>query len=161
MYQPGIMSLVEISNFLFSTGLQSTLLTYTMMKQITWSDQRIGYDDADTIALRKQFANNPFLLVLWPGVSILTLEREAVQIFPSTDGTCGLASGGTVCFDSGFGHRCSSSGWYGSIYYDTGCQRGDCYRPTTDGECGSVHNHRLYRLVRWNMLFCKQLLWKQ
>ncbi|KUI70476.1 putative chitinase 3 [Cytospora mali] len=53
----GIMSLVEIEQLIEGKGLTPTYLPEAMMKQITWDDQWIGYDDADTIVAKKAWAD--------------------------------------------------------------------------------------------------------
>ena len=53
----GVMSLLEIENLIKQKSLKPLLLSDAMMKQITWDDQWIGYDDADTIALKKVWAD--------------------------------------------------------------------------------------------------------
>lgn len=54
---PGVMSLREIDQVIEERKLTPTLLPESMMKQITWADQWIGYDDADTIKLKKAWAD--------------------------------------------------------------------------------------------------------
>ena len=58
--QTGVMSLVEIQQLVAThqPKIYPELLKDPMMKQITWDDQWIGYDDDETIALKKTFANN-------------------------------------------------------------------------------------------------------
>lgn len=53
----GVLSLVEIESYIKTKNLVPELLKASMMKQITWDDQWIGYDDSDTIALKKQWAS--------------------------------------------------------------------------------------------------------
>jgi hypothetical protein len=55
----GIMSLQELESIVIpSLGIQPTLLETDMMKQLTWGDQWIGYDDMATIAMKKQWASS-------------------------------------------------------------------------------------------------------
>jgi chitinase len=51
------MSLVEIEEIIASRSLVPQLLSASMMKQITWGDQWIGYDDHETIALKTAWAD--------------------------------------------------------------------------------------------------------
>lgn len=51
------MSLREIQQKIEADNLQPKLLPEAMMKQITWADQWIGYDDDETIALKKAWAD--------------------------------------------------------------------------------------------------------
>ncbi|KAL8690520.1 MAG: hypothetical protein Q9218_004051 [Villophora microphyllina] len=53
----GVLSLREIQQKITDLKLTPKLLDAAMMKQITWADQWIGYDDADTIALKKAWAD--------------------------------------------------------------------------------------------------------
>lgn len=53
----GVMSLKEIESLALQVGVKPTLLAGDMMKQLTWSDQWVGYDDLETIAMKKQWAN--------------------------------------------------------------------------------------------------------
>lgn len=52
------MSLSEIKQVIKDKNLRPTLLLKSLMKQITWGDQWIGYDDEETIAAKKEFANS-------------------------------------------------------------------------------------------------------
>lgn len=54
----GVMSLIEIETLTKEKGIVPELLQSSMMKQISWGNQWIGYDDMDTIALKKQWASN-------------------------------------------------------------------------------------------------------
>ncbi len=58
--QTGVMSLIEIQQLIAThqPKIYPDLLKDPMMKQITWDDQWIGYDDDETIALKKTFAND-------------------------------------------------------------------------------------------------------
>ncbi|PVH83988.1 glycoside hydrolase family 18 protein, partial [Cadophora sp. DSE1049] len=46
--EPGVMSLSEVKQVIKDRKLQPTFLYDSMMKQITWDDQWIGYDDEET-----------------------------------------------------------------------------------------------------------------
>ncbi|KAI9712955.1 MAG: hypothetical protein M1812_006702 [Candelaria pacifica] len=49
---------LEISQIIASKGLYVELLKDPAIKMISWDDQWIGFDDADTIALKTSFANS-------------------------------------------------------------------------------------------------------
>ncbi|KAM0488654.1 hypothetical protein ACHAP7_000697 [Fusarium lateritium] len=53
----GVMSLGEIKNLIKNKGVKSTYLKESMMKQVTWDDQWIGYDDEETFADKKAWAD--------------------------------------------------------------------------------------------------------
>lgn len=54
----GVMSLQELTDTVIpQLSVQPTLLADDMMKQLTWSDQWIGYDDAETISMKKTWAS--------------------------------------------------------------------------------------------------------
>lgn len=53
----GVMSLSEIEAAIEERNLKPELLTEIAMKQIAWSDQWIGYDDAETLAMKRAFAD--------------------------------------------------------------------------------------------------------
>lgn len=53
----GVMSLVEIQQLIKRRNLKPQYLPDSMMKQITWDDQWIGYDDEETFAAKKNFAD--------------------------------------------------------------------------------------------------------
>jgi chitinase len=55
---PGVMSLSEIKQTIKDRRLTPKLLTESLMKQITWDDQWIGYDDEETFALKRSFADS-------------------------------------------------------------------------------------------------------
>ncbi|KUJ07443.1 uncharacterized protein LY89DRAFT_725922 [Mollisia scopiformis] len=51
---PGIMSLQEIANLIPQLGITPMILDSTaMMKYLVWSNQWLGYDDLETIAMKK------------------------------------------------------------------------------------------------------------
>jgi chitinase len=52
------MSLVEIEQLIKNRNLQPQYLADAMMKQITWDDQWIGYDDEETFAAKTAFADS-------------------------------------------------------------------------------------------------------
>ncbi|KAH6671248.1 glycoside hydrolase superfamily [Halenospora varia] len=54
---PGVMSLREIEQKIAVDNLTPLLLPDSMMKQITWGDQWIGYDDAETIKMKQDWAD--------------------------------------------------------------------------------------------------------
>ncbi|PCD34001.1 hypothetical protein FGRA07_09156 [Fusarium graminearum] len=53
----GVMSLGEIKNLIKNKGVKSIYLEEAMMKQISWDDQWIGYDDEETFAAKKAWAD--------------------------------------------------------------------------------------------------------
>ncbi|KAH7202713.1 glycoside hydrolase superfamily [Fusarium redolens] len=53
----GVMSLGEIKKMIKNRGVESTYLKDSMMKQIAWDDQWIGYDDEETFADKKAWAD--------------------------------------------------------------------------------------------------------
>lgn len=53
------MSLQELTDIIIpEVGVKPTLLEADMMKQLTWGNQWIGYDDFETIAMKKQWASD-------------------------------------------------------------------------------------------------------
>ena len=54
---PGVMSLLEIQQLIKKRGIQPQYNKDMMMKQITWDDQWIGYDDEETFAAKKAWAD--------------------------------------------------------------------------------------------------------
>jgi chitinase len=55
---PGVMSLLEIQQLIKRKGITPQYLPDSMMKQITWDDQWIGYDDEETFAAKKAWADS-------------------------------------------------------------------------------------------------------
>lgn len=53
----GVLSLNEIKQTIKKRNLTPKYLPNSMMKQITWDDQWIGYDDDDTFAAKKAWAD--------------------------------------------------------------------------------------------------------
>lgn len=143
--QAGVMSLVEIQTLIQQKNLVPELLSAPMMKQITWDDQWIGYDDVDTIALKKSVANSLCFggTMAWSvdfnsGTGSGSTPDKNVPI--TTDGSCGASNNYTICGNWPSGGCCSSSGYCGSApaYCGSGCQSGPCSvgGTTTDGTCG-------------------------
>ncbi|KAF5024578.1 hypothetical protein F66182_3341 [Fusarium sp. NRRL 66182] len=54
----GVMSLLEIQQLIKKKNLKPQYLPDSMMKQITWDDQWIGYDDDETFAAKRAFADS-------------------------------------------------------------------------------------------------------
>lgn len=54
----GVLSLIEIQQLIKEKNLKPKYLPDSMMKQITWDDQWMGYDDAETIKNKKAWADN-------------------------------------------------------------------------------------------------------
>jgi len=122
------MSLVEIELLIEEMGIVPTLLSDADMKQITWGNQWIGYDDADTFALKTSFANNLcFGGTMYWSVDFNSGAGSGLNPPVTTDGSCGIQNGGTVC-GNGFGSCCSASGYCGDSmdYCGSGCQSGSC-----------------------------------
>ncbi|KAH8797670.1 bacteriodes thetaiotaomicron symbiotic chitinase [Xylogone sp. PMI_703] len=153
----GVMSLTEIEELISEKGLVPELLSDIAMKQITWDNQWMGYDDSETIALKKQFADRTCFggTMIWSidyysGIGdLLTRISGDTPTNPNavntTDGTCGTINGTqTVCGDWPQGSCCSSAGFCGNTpaHCGSGCQSGPCTigGVTTDGTCGSA-NH--------------------
>ncbi|RWA12354.1 hypothetical protein EKO27_g2735 [Xylaria grammica] len=53
----GVMSLQEVERLMKEEGVQSRLLAREMMKELTFGDQWIGYDDLETIRMKKEWAS--------------------------------------------------------------------------------------------------------
>ena len=53
----GVMSLFEIQEIIREKGITPQYNADSMMKQITWDDQWIGYDDSETIKAKKAWAD--------------------------------------------------------------------------------------------------------
>jgi chitinase len=54
----GVMSNREIQQLIVEKSLKPTLVAEAMVKQVTWEDQWIGYDDEETIAMKTAVAND-------------------------------------------------------------------------------------------------------
>jgi chitinase len=55
---PGVMSLAEIKRRAKELNIKPEYLPDSMMKQLTWDDQWIGYDDEETFVKKKEFADS-------------------------------------------------------------------------------------------------------
>ncbi|KAK6429838.1 hypothetical protein LTR95_014010 [Oleoguttula sp. CCFEE 5521] len=93
----GVMSLLEIQNLIKQKGLTPKLLPDSIMKQITWDDQWIGYHDADTIKLKKAWADGQCFggTMIW-SVDFNSGSGSGDVPSNTTDGSCGPAHGGTA-----------------------------------------------------------------
>ena len=142
----GVLSLAEIQGYIADEELVPELLQAAMMKQITWDDQWIGYDDAETVAMKKTWASG----LCFGGTMIWSVDFNAGNgsgaddsgnnAPVTTDGSCKTIHDGTICGNWTTGSCCSSSGFCGSGpgYCGNGCQSG-LFLPggeTTDGTCG-------------------------
>jgi len=139
----GVMSLDEINDLIEEKGLTPRLLPGAMMKELVWDDQWIGYDDEETVAMKKAFANNLGFggTMAW-SVDFNSGASDGPPL--STDGSCGPKNGGAVCEGTPFGDCCSVNGWCGSTqdHCGSGCISGKCIQGgvTTDGTCGAGAN---------------------
>jgi len=128
---PGVMSLTEIQALIRTGNLIPELLQDSMMKQITIGNQWIGYDDDETISMKKNWADSVCLggTMIWSVDLKAGVDDGVVRTRqPTTDGTCGLAAGEKSCDGWSTGSCCSAHGWCGGTadYCGTGCQSGPC-----------------------------------
>ncbi|KAH6962784.1 hypothetical protein DER45DRAFT_590696 [Fusarium avenaceum] len=139
----GVMSLSEVEDMI-KGGATSRLLESSAMKELIFDDQWIGYDDEETVEMKRKFANNYCFggLMAWsvdfePGTGN-TGDSEPAK---STDGRCGPNFKGTTCEGTSFGDCCSEGGWCGSTdgHCGTGCISGKCKEggKSTNGRCGA------------------------
>ncbi|KAI1269774.1 glycoside hydrolase superfamily [Xylariaceae sp. FL1019] len=123
----GVMSLREIQQKIDKDGLTPQLLPEAMVKQLVFEDQWIGYDDDETIAMKKSWADG----LCFGGTMVWSIDFDSSTAGSgdepptTTDGTCGVQAGGVICGDFENGDCCSSSGYCGSgpAYCSNGCQR--------------------------------------
>ena len=143
--QAGVLSLVEIQKMIANGQAKSTLNTAAAMKELTFADQWIGYDDDETVALKRKFANDQCFggIMAW-SVDFNSGSGDGDTPPVSKDGKCGPANGGATCEGSGFGDCCSSSGWCGTddAHCGTDCISGKCNQGgvSTNGRCGAGFN---------------------
>jgi hypothetical protein len=119
------MSLLEIKKLIKEKKLTPRLNSDSMMKELIWDDQWIGYDDEETHEMKRKFANNLCFggTMAW-SVDFNSGTGDGDSAPVSTDGRCGAAGGGSQCEGSTFGDCCSSSGYCGG----------------TETHCGSVES---------------------
>ena len=72
----GILSLPEIDQIIQEKGLTPQLIPDAMLKQISWDDQWIGYDDNETIALKTAWSDKLCL----GGTQIWSIDLGASSI---------------------------------------------------------------------------------
>ncbi|KAF9774989.1 hypothetical protein IL306_006934 [Fusarium sp. DS 682] len=87
----GVMSLGEIKN-LIKKGVKSVYLKDSMMKQITWDDQWIGYDDEETFADKKAWAYG----LCFGGTRVWSIDFQPSDSSSGGGGSGGGSGGGTV-----------------------------------------------------------------
>jgi hypothetical protein len=92
------MSLTEIQDRIQETGIQPQLNSVTMMKELTWQDQWIGYDDEETVAMKTTYASASCFggTMAW-SVDFHSGTGNSDTPPLSTDGSCGTANGGSIC----------------------------------------------------------------
>lgn len=141
--QAGVMSLSEVQDMI-KKGATSRLLEDSAMKELVFDDQWIGYDDEETVEMKRKFANNYCFggLMAWsvdfePG----TGSSDNGEPAKSTNGRCGPDFKGTTCVGTSYGECCSEGGWCGSTegHCGTGCISGKCKEggKSTNGRCGA------------------------
>lgn len=142
-----MLSLTEIKNLIKEKNIEPRLNSESMMKELVWDDQWMGYDDEKTHEMKRKFANDLCFggTMAW-SVDLNSGTGDTDDAPLSTDGRCGPDNGGAMCDGSGFGKCCSSGGWCGSsdTHCGSGCLNGKCHEgiETTDGTCGTGHGIR-------------------
>lgn len=107
----GVMSLQEINSIIIpELGIEPILDSVAMMKYLVWSNQWIGYDDLDTIAMKKSWASSHCFggTMIW---SIDLFSGSGSGDTPDGTVSCSSDPGGTS------GQSGSSSGGCGGIVY--------------------------------------------
>jgi len=107
----------EIQKIIDKQRIQPTIDNVALMKQVTWSNQWIAYDDRDTLQLKKKWADK----YCFGGMVVWAVDYEATagsddppeDLPVSQDGSCGQAAGRT-CQGSVFGDCCSQYNYCGS-----------------------------------------------
>ncbi|KFY44882.1 hypothetical protein V494_01266 [Pseudogymnoascus sp. VKM F-4513 (FW-928)] len=118
--EKGVMSLTEIQKMIETEGITPTLLGPQMMKSIQWADQWIGYDDDETFAMKKTWADDycfggtmAWSVDFYSGPGNSNSDPGNGNTPPTTtDGTCGKDHDYTMC-GNGFGSCCSGAGCIG------------------------------------------------
>jgi hypothetical protein len=82
---PGVMSLSEIKRTALRKGIKPRYLDDAMMKELTWSDQWIGYDDEETFAAKKRFANS----LCFGGTMIWSIDFQETNHVPALEASDG------------------------------------------------------------------------
>ena len=80
----GVMSLGEIKNLIKNKGIKSTYLKDSMMKQIAWDDQWIGYDDEETFHDKKAWADGH----CFGGLAVWSIDLEGQYVPNVYSGGC-------------------------------------------------------------------------
>ncbi|KAG9252605.1 uncharacterized protein F5Z01DRAFT_675725 [Emericellopsis atlantica] len=125
----GVLSLVEIKEMIASGEAKSNTLPGIGMKELVWDNQWVGYDDEETVELKRKFANDQCFggLMAW-SVDFNSGDGSGTDAPKSEDGYCGPNHNGTTCPGSDYGDCCSTSGYCGSSdgYCGSACISGDC-----------------------------------
>ncbi|EHA54455.1 hypothetical protein MCOR27_003429 [Pyricularia oryzae] len=143
---PGVLSLNEINRIAAARGLTPRYDSKAMVKQLSWDNQWVGYDDAQTWAAKKTWADSVCIggTMVW-ATDFTTIPGPlgGAGNPVTTDGRCGSAFGNAICGNWPDGNCCSVAGWCGSssAHCGNGCQSGNCNSTgggnvTTDGRCG-------------------------
>lgn len=126
----GVMSARDIEDVIKENKLTPKLLKASMMKQITWVGQWIGYD-YETIAINKKWADG----LCFDGTMAWSIDfsndngaGSSNKPSQAADGSCGPKNGDAMCGSWPAGNCCSASGWCGSgdVYCGNGCQSSEC-----------------------------------
>jgi hypothetical protein len=108
----GVMSLEEIEDLIPKLGIEPILDSDAMMKYLVWSDQWLGYDDLETISMKKTWASEHCFggTMIW---SIDLYSGSGSGNTPDGTSSCSSDPGGTAG-QSGS----SESGCGGIVYID-------------------------------------------
>ncbi|KAM5368986.1 hypothetical protein ACJZ2D_009295 [Fusarium nematophilum] len=124
----GVLSLVEIQQMIKSDEAKSRLNRDAAMKELVWEDQRVGYDDEETVELKRRFANDQCFgsLMAW-SVDFNCGTGDGDNAPVSADGRCGPQNGGA--------DGCGST----DDHCGTDCISGKCVEKgiSTNGRCGA------------------------
>lgn len=150
---PGVLSLTEIKETIRLKNLVPKLIPKDMIKQITFEDQWMGYDDKETISLKTRWADQHCLggTATWSidfnsgtGRSVSKIgdfaksanndgsDAHSPPTLPTSPGSAALLTskdgscgGKQTCKNSSLGNCCSPSGFCGNSepYCGNGCQK--------------------------------------
>lgn len=128
--EKGVMSITEIKGMIASKKLTPKLLEPQMMKSIQWADQWIGYDDEETVAMKKAWADDYCFggTMAWSVDYVPAAGAGLDDVKVTTDGTCGRDA--MMRCGTSTNKCCSSGGWCGDSedHCGSGCQDlfGEC-----------------------------------
>ncbi|KAK9236384.1 glyoxal oxidase N-terminus-domain-containing protein [Lipomyces kononenkoae] len=107
------------------TKSPSTVMSFAVVESSSSAKWSVSAESSSAVKSHSPTTGEP--VIGKPTISSVAVSLQSTAPF-TTDGTCGIAHGGTVCGDWIYGNCCSQYGYCGNTtaHCGVGCQSGNC-----------------------------------